>query len=133
MAMLVNVRPKPSTFMGKGRVMTKQTFGSALKQPWAVSRGPIFHKLEEAIRGHVFCSLFELVLKKALEDRIVALGLACLEPFGARQTFHKRIMTRGSISLTRQGECDEAPPLRCLSCGLDAIATNWRCVCRWSI
>ena len=58
--------------------MTKQTFGSALKQLWAMSRGPIFHNLDETIRGHVFCSFFALVLKKALEDRIVALGLACL-------------------------------------------------------
>jgi hypothetical protein len=50
----------------------------ALKQLWAMSRGPIFHQLDETIRGHVFCSFFALVLKKALEDRIVALSLACL-------------------------------------------------------
>ena len=35
---------------------------------------PIFHKLDETIRGHVFCSFLALVLKKALEDRISALG-----------------------------------------------------------
>jgi len=35
-------------------------------------------RLDEIIRRHVFCSFFALVLKKALEDRIVALGLACL-------------------------------------------------------
>ena len=35
---------------------------------------PIFHKLDETIRGHVFCSFLALVLKKALEDRIAALG-----------------------------------------------------------
>jgi Helix-turn-helix domain len=34
---------------------------------------PIFHKLDETIRGHVFCSFVALVLKKALEDRIAAL------------------------------------------------------------
>jgi hypothetical protein len=34
---------------------------------------PIFHKLDETIRGHVSCSLLALVLKKAL-DRIVDLG-----------------------------------------------------------
>ena len=33
---------------------------------------PIFHKLDETIRGHVFCSFLALVLKKALDDRIVA-------------------------------------------------------------
>jgi hypothetical protein len=32
------------------------------------------HKLDETIRGHVFCSFLALVLKKALEDRIAALG-----------------------------------------------------------
>ena len=35
---------------------------------------PIFHKIDETIRGHVFCSFLALVLKKALEDRIVAVG-----------------------------------------------------------
>jgi hypothetical protein len=37
---------------------------------------PIFHKLDETIRGHVFCSFLALVLKKALEDRTAALGHA---------------------------------------------------------
>src|SRR6266480_5069947 len=35
---------------------------------------PIFHKRDETIRGHVFCSFLALVLKKALEDHIAALG-----------------------------------------------------------
>ena len=35
---------------------------------------PIFHKCDETIRGHVFCSFLALVLKKALEDKIEALG-----------------------------------------------------------
>ena len=35
---------------------------------------PIFHKLDETIRGHVFCSFLALVLKKALEDRVAELG-----------------------------------------------------------
>ncbi len=35
---------------------------------------PIFHKLDDTIRGHVFCSFLALVLKKALEDRVLALG-----------------------------------------------------------
>jgi transposase len=37
---------------------------------------PIFHKLDETIRGHVFCSFLALVLKTALEDRIAAIGRA---------------------------------------------------------
>ena len=37
---------------------------------------PIFHKLDETIRGHVSCSFLALVLKKELEDRVAALGCA---------------------------------------------------------
>jgi transposase len=37
---------------------------------------PIFHKLDETIRGHVSCSFLALVLKKELEDRIANLGKA---------------------------------------------------------
>jgi hypothetical protein len=55
------------------------------KQLWAVeqtfrtakhlfSTRPIFHKLDETIRGHVFCSFLALVLKTALEERIAAVG-----------------------------------------------------------
>ena len=55
------------------------------KQLWTVEQAfrtakhlfatrPIFHKLDETIRGHVFCSFLALVLKKALEDRIATLG-----------------------------------------------------------
>ena len=57
------------------------------KQLWMVERifrtskslfetRPIFHKLDETIRGHVACSFLALVLKKELEDRIGALGKA---------------------------------------------------------
>ena len=49
----------------------EQTFRSA--KHLLVTR-PIFHKLDETIRGHVFCSFLALVLKKALEDHIAALG-----------------------------------------------------------
>jgi len=35
---------------------------------------PIFHKLDAAIRGHVFCSFLALVLKGELEQRMAALG-----------------------------------------------------------
>jgi hypothetical protein len=33
---------------------------------------PIYHQTDEAIRGHVFCSFLALVLRKALEDHLVA-------------------------------------------------------------
>lgn len=35
---------------------------------------PIFHKYDETIRGHVFCSFLALVLRKELEDRLAAAG-----------------------------------------------------------
>jgi Transposase DDE domain len=49
----------------------EQTFRTAKH---LLSTRPIFHKLDETIRGHVFCSFLALVMKKALEDRIAALG-----------------------------------------------------------
>ena len=50
--------------------MVEQTFHTAKH---LLASRPIFHKLDETIRGHVFCSFLALVLKKALEDRIAAL------------------------------------------------------------
>jgi transposase len=37
---------------------------------------PIFHKYDETIRGHVFCSFLALLLRKELEDRLAAAGHA---------------------------------------------------------
>ena len=51
--------------------MVEQSFRNA-KHPFATR--PIFHKLGETIRGHVFCSFLALVLNKALENRIGTLG-----------------------------------------------------------
>jgi len=48
----------------------EQTFRTAKH---LLTTRPIFHKLDETIRGHVFCSFLALVLKKALEDKIAAL------------------------------------------------------------
>jgi hypothetical protein len=48
----------------------EQTFRTAKH---LLSTRPIFHKLDETIRGHVFCSFLAL-LKTALEERIAALG-----------------------------------------------------------
>ena len=53
------------------------------KQLWTVERTfrttkslletrPIYHKLDEKIRGHFACSFLALVLKKAFEDRLAA-------------------------------------------------------------
>ena len=60
------------------------------KQLWRVERAfrtskslfatrPIFHKLDETIRGHVSCSFLALVLKKELEDRIATVGKPAAE------------------------------------------------------
>jgi hypothetical protein len=49
----------------------EQTFRTAKH---LFSTRPIFHKLDETIRGHVFCSFLALVLKTGLEERIAALG-----------------------------------------------------------
>ncbi len=35
---------------------------------------PIYHKRDETIRGHVFCSFLALVLRKALNDRLATKG-----------------------------------------------------------
>jgi transposase len=35
---------------------------------------PIFHKLDETIRGHVFCSFLALVLRKELDRRLEEAG-----------------------------------------------------------
>ena len=49
----------------------EQTFRSAKH---LLATRPIFHKLDETIRGHVFCSFLALVLKSELEERIAGLG-----------------------------------------------------------
>ena len=35
---------------------------------------PIFHKLDETIRGHVFCSFLALVIRKELDRRLEIAG-----------------------------------------------------------
>ena len=55
----------------KQLTMVEQTFRTA-KSLFATR--PIFHKVDETIRGHVSCSFLALVLKKELEERIAELG-----------------------------------------------------------
>jgi hypothetical protein len=55
----------------KQLTMVEQTFRTA-KSLFATR--PIFHKVDETIRGHVSCSFLALVLKKELEERIADLG-----------------------------------------------------------
>jgi hypothetical protein len=49
----------------------EQTFRTAKH---LFSTRPIFHKLDETIRGHVFCSFLALVLMSELEERIAGPG-----------------------------------------------------------
>jgi hypothetical protein len=49
----------------------EQTFRTAKHR---LATRPIFHRLDETIRGHVFCSFLALVLKAELEARIADLG-----------------------------------------------------------
>jgi len=84
------------------------------KQLWTIEQTtkhlfatrPIFHKCDETIRGHVFCSFLALVLKKALEDKIAALSetvswpdlLADLDALAETEIEHegKRFLLRSS-------------------------------------
>jgi transposase len=47
--------------------MVEAVFGSMKS---LLDTRPIFHKCDETIRGHVFCSFLALVLRKELEDRL---------------------------------------------------------------
>jgi len=60
-----------------------RTTALAYKQLWMVENlfrsmksvletRPVYHKCDETIRGHVFCSFLALVLRKELEDRLAA-------------------------------------------------------------
>jgi transposase len=52
--------------------MVEQTFRDMKS---VIDTRPIFHKRDETIRGHVFCSFLALVLKKELDHRLVSQGL----------------------------------------------------------
>lgn len=52
--------------------MVEQTFREMKS---VIDTRPIYHKRDETIRGHVFCSFLALVLKKELDERLVSQGL----------------------------------------------------------
>lgn len=52
--------------------MVEQTFRDMKS---LIDTRPIYHKRDETIRGHVFCSFLALVLKKELDYRLVSQGL----------------------------------------------------------
>jgi transposase len=52
--------------------MVEQTFREMKS---VIDTRPIYHKRDETIRGHVFCSFLALVLKRELDHRLVSQGL----------------------------------------------------------
>jgi transposase len=52
--------------------MVEQTFRDMKS---VIDTRPIYHKQDETIRGHVFCSFLALVLRKELDHRLVSQGL----------------------------------------------------------
>ena len=52
--------------------MVEQTFREMKS---VIDTRPIYHKRDETIRGHVFCSFLALVLKKELDYRLISQGL----------------------------------------------------------
>jgi hypothetical protein len=56
----------------RDRWMVEDIFRSAKS---LLATRPIFHKCDDTIRGHIFCSFLGLVLRKELQDRLAAAGL----------------------------------------------------------
>jgi hypothetical protein len=64
------IRPNPSIYERRREWDIERAFRTSKS---LFETRPIFHKLDETIRGHVACSFLALVLKKELEDRIAAM------------------------------------------------------------
>jgi len=60
---------------------------------------PIFHKRNEAIRGHVFCSFLALFLRKELDSRLERAG-HCLEWSNIKQDLE----ALQEVMITQQGK-----------------------------
>jgi hypothetical protein len=69
------IRPNPSIYERR----REWDIERALRTSKSLFARPIFHKLDETIRGHVSCSFLALVMKKELEDRIANLGKPAAE------------------------------------------------------
>lgn len=67
-----NLSAKAVALKYKELWMVEQTFRDMKS---ALDTRPIYHKEDETIRGHVFCSFLALTLKKELENRLVSQGL----------------------------------------------------------
>jgi hypothetical protein len=67
----IDLNPLAAMLRYKELWKVEQTFRTAKH---LLATRPIFHKLDETIRGHVFCSFLALVLKDELEARIARTG-----------------------------------------------------------
>jgi Transposase DDE domain len=63
--------PLQATLRYRDRWMVEDIFRTAKS---LLATRPIFHKYDETIRGHIFCSFLALILRKELEDRLIAAG-----------------------------------------------------------
>jgi hypothetical protein len=86
---------------------------------------PIYHKCDETIRGHVFCSFLALVLRKELQDRLEAKGwhlewadvihdlnnLFEIEIAVAGKGYIVRTETKGTVGKTAQAAGIALPPV----------------------
>jgi hypothetical protein len=63
--------PLQATLRYRDRWMVEDIFRTSKS---VLATRPIFHKHDETIRGHIFCSFLALILRKELEDRLRAAG-----------------------------------------------------------
>jgi transposase len=99
------------------------------KQLWMVERAfrtskslfatrPIFHKLDETIRGHVSCSFLALALKKELEDRLANTAKPAADG-GAQKRVLARHSRRPRLARRDRGRTGRqalSPPLGAAPC-----------------
>ncbi|MGH8608325.1 MAG: IS1634 family transposase, partial [Gammaproteobacteria bacterium] len=85
---------------------------------------PIFHKCDDTIRGHVFCSFLALVLRKELQARLQAAGselewaeviadleaLEDVEVVHQQKHFRLRTETKGTCGKVMQAVGVALPP-----------------------
>ena len=63
--------PLQATLRYRDRWMVEDIFRTAKS---LLATRPIFHKYDETIRGHIFCSFLALIVRKELQDRLSAVG-----------------------------------------------------------
>jgi transposase len=104
--------------------MVEQIFRSAKT---LLETRPIFHKRDDTIRGHVFCSFLALVLRKELQERLEAAGeqfewaevitdleaLEDVEVVHQRKHFRLRTETKGTCGKVFQAVGVALPPTVC--------------------